>query len=83
MVSPIYLTHTSVFRFELRSKTTARPLSVGPWDFLAYFSAIGRYARSLRINCGCWLAWAKTEIPACSNTWDWVKFAVSAAKFAS
>src|SRR5579872_3984646 len=33
MVPPIYLTHTSSVRFELRSKTTARPLSVEPWDF--------------------------------------------------
>jgi hypothetical protein len=30
--------------------------------------AIGCYCRSLRINWGCWLAWARTEIPACSNT---------------
>jgi hypothetical protein len=60
------------------------PTAVGrAVGFLYTLEAIGCYCRSLRISCGCWLAWARTEIPACSNTCAWVKLAVSAAKFAS
>src|ERR1700730_9363033 len=45
--------------------------------------SIGCYCKSLRINWGCWLACANTEMPACCNTLDWVNLAVSAAKSAS
>src|SRR5882757_627598 len=57
--------------------------SVRAVGFIDYLSTIGCYCKSLRINWGCWLACASTVMPACSNTLDFVKFAVSAAKSAS
>ena len=41
------------------------------------------YCNSFSTCCGCELACDSTAIPACCNTWDLLRFAVSAAKSAS
>src|ERR1700722_3688952 len=41
------------------------------------------YCRSFKTACGCALAWARTDTPACSKTCSLVKLVISAAMFTS